>query len=148
MPWRTASLFGDDVDHTADRLRAIERALRAAQHFDALDIVGREIGKVIGIRGVRWVVQRHAIHHHQRVVGVRATHKNTRVLPHTAALHQIKPRHIAQQLHHCLLVLAANIFLANHSHRAGNLRKIGRRARRGDDDWRDGGLSECVRRNN
>src|SRR3546814_5685247 len=33
--------LGNDVDRTDDRVAAIERALRPAQHFDALDIAQR-----------------------------------------------------------------------------------------------------------
>src|SRR3546814_4030553 len=42
---------GDDVDRAAQRVLAIERTLRAAQHFDALDIEQR----IVEVGGIRLV---------------------------------------------------------------------------------------------
>ena len=38
-----AGLAGDDVDRAADRITSIQRALRAAQHFHALDVGQRPV---------------------------------------------------------------------------------------------------------
>ncbi len=37
---------GDDVDHAADGIRAVEGALRTADDLDALDVVGGQVGEV------------------------------------------------------------------------------------------------------
>jgi hypothetical protein len=41
---RVGRLLRDDIDRAADRIAAIERALRPAQHLDPLDI--EEIGEI------------------------------------------------------------------------------------------------------
>ena len=43
---RAAPALGDDVDDAADRVRAVEAGLGAAQDLDALDVVGRQVGEV------------------------------------------------------------------------------------------------------
>jgi len=42
----TRALLGDDVDHAADGVGAVERGLGAADDLDALDQVGRDVGEV------------------------------------------------------------------------------------------------------
>lgn len=44
---RGARLLGDDRDHAAHRVRAVERGLRAAQHLDALDVRGQQPAEII-----------------------------------------------------------------------------------------------------
>ena len=43
---RPLPALGDDVDHAADRVGAVERRLRAAQDLDPLDVVEREVREV------------------------------------------------------------------------------------------------------
>src|SRR5690606_29443426 len=38
--------FGNDVDHAGEGVGAVEAALRAAQDFDAIDVVGQKRGEV------------------------------------------------------------------------------------------------------
>ena len=43
---RVAAALRQDVDHAADGVAAIERRLRPAQHFDAVDIVDQQIAEL------------------------------------------------------------------------------------------------------
>jgi hypothetical protein len=52
---RPVTLLGDDGDHAADRIGAIEAALRPAQHLNALDVRRQELTKIeraIGVAGI------------------------------------------------------------------------------------------------
>src|SRR5207245_2506966 len=49
---RALALLRDDVDDAADRVGAVERRLGPADHLDALDQVGRDVGQV-GLSGRR-----------------------------------------------------------------------------------------------
>src|SRR4029453_2020263 len=62
IQWPLTS-FGDDIDYAADGLRAVKRATGAAENFDALDVVGRQVSEVIGTRGR--AVYFNAIDHNQ-----------------------------------------------------------------------------------
>src|SRR4029077_12044004 len=41
-----APASGRDVDHTGHRVAAVEDAVRSAEHLDALDAAGHEVGEV------------------------------------------------------------------------------------------------------
>ena len=43
---RLAAAARDDLDHAADRVGAVERALRSAHHFDALDVLQRHLRQI------------------------------------------------------------------------------------------------------
>ncbi len=43
---RPGAFLGNDIDHAADGVRAVEGALRSAQYLDPLDPVGQQVGKV------------------------------------------------------------------------------------------------------
>src|SRR5512137_364781 len=43
---RAFALLRQYVDDTTDRLRAVKRSSRAAQHFDAIEIVGGKVGDI------------------------------------------------------------------------------------------------------
>ena len=63
---RALAVAGDDVDDTAHRIRAVEAAHGPADHLDALDILGRQVGEVELAIGD--VVGLDAVDQHQRVV--------------------------------------------------------------------------------
>src|SRR5262245_18010106 len=66
--------FGDDIDYAADGLRAVKGATGAAEDFDPLDVIGRQVGEVIGTR--RGAVYFNAYDHDQHLIGCRAANEN------------------------------------------------------------------------
>ena len=65
-------LARDDVDDAAHGVGAVDRALRPAQHLDALDIVERDRREIELVADRRRVVDAHAVDEHQRVADVAA----------------------------------------------------------------------------
>ncbi len=66
------SLLCVNADHAANSIRPIEHTLSPTENFDAIDVVRREIGKII-LSGCR-TIHDHAINHHQRMARKGPTH--------------------------------------------------------------------------
>ena len=77
---RSAAFPGDDVHHAADRVRAVQRALRAAQHLDALDRADRHHREVVVAARRGRIVDPHAVDQHQRLARL-APRNRTLVVP-------------------------------------------------------------------
>ena len=65
-------IYGDDVDHSADRLAAVEGGLRPAQHLDPRDVADQKVAEVEAAAGRRRVVEPDPVDHHQGLVALRA----------------------------------------------------------------------------
>ena len=66
---RAFAAFGDDIDHAADGVGAVERALRSAQHFHLGDIAGQQFGDVDRAAGGRGIGDVDAVQQHLGMVG-------------------------------------------------------------------------------
>ncbi|KAG0941779.1 hypothetical protein G6F31_014969 [Rhizopus arrhizus] len=111
--------FGDDVDHAAHGVGAIQRRHRPAHHFDALDLVRRnpvqvlasEVGAVVGRGRAAHAL---AVHQHQRVVGRHAAQLDLGLLAGgaEAAGHAGHP---AEQGGQVVYRLALDVLAADHA---------------------------------
>ena len=80
---RALAASGDDVDDAADGVGAVEAAHGPANHLDALDVLGREVGEVeLAVGGV---VGLDAVDQHQRVVALGAADAHLREVADAAA---------------------------------------------------------------
>ena len=93
-PWRSAVLR-DDVDDRADRAAAVERALRSADHFDALDLACAEVREV---HEAAERVLRDAVDEHERVVGLAAAREDRRQRAAAARGEHRQPGHEPQRI--------------------------------------------------
>ena len=91
-------LAGDDVDHAAHGVGAVDRALRPAQDLDALDIVERDGREIEFAADGRRIVDAHAVDEHQRMAGVAAPQAHGGGSAGAARLGHGHPRHRPQHL--------------------------------------------------
>src|ERR1700722_15039450 len=75
LGWAGAA-FGDDVDDAADGVRTIQSALRTAQNFDLLNILGQELSEIECAARVAGIADIDAVDQHLGVIGIRATHEH------------------------------------------------------------------------
>src|SRR5215468_2777782 len=92
IQWPLAS-FADDIDYAADGLRAVKGATGSAQNFDPLDVIGRQVGEVIGTRGR--AVYFNAVDHDQHLIGFGAANENGSRSSHRTVLNDIDAGDIA-----------------------------------------------------
>ena len=90
--------LGDDVDHAADGIGAIECALRTAQHFDLGDVAGKEFGNIRRAAGRGGIGDIDAVQQHLDVVGIGAAHEQRGLTARAAGLHDVEARHGAQHV--------------------------------------------------
>ncbi len=91
-----AGLAGDDIDHAANGVAAIQRGQRAFDHFDALDDFRADIGQRRGAE--RAVIEAHAIEQHQGVGAVAAAGEQRGRLAGTAAAADVEAGVLLQDL--------------------------------------------------
>ena len=95
---RLAAAPGEDVHHAADRVAAIERALRPAQNLDAIDPAGQQISqRRFVVHGAR-IVDAHAVDQDQRLPGLCAAQADGGVLPQAAVAHDDGARNFLQRI--------------------------------------------------
>ena len=109
------------MNDTADCIRTPDHALCTPQNLNALDVVGRQTGK-IKCTGRRTVDDR-PIDHHQRVGRTRAAdpYVRWRFGPRSSARHHRYPLDQSQGIDHRLNPLPFELFSLNHLDRAGEL---------------------------
>jgi hypothetical protein len=73
---RASAFFRHDVDDAADGIRAVESALRPAQHFDPLDIRCQQMGEIKRPVGRSRVARVDAVDEHFRMVRIGAAHED------------------------------------------------------------------------
>lgn len=86
---------GNNVDYTANRIRAVYRRTRSTHIFDTLHQGDRELAEIGRPRDAR-LVKADAVNENQDVAGVGATDKERRELPHPAILRRV---HAGQATH-------------------------------------------------
>ena len=74
---RALSSFCDDIDYSANRLRTVERSTGAAKNFNALDILGCEMGKIKGSK--RCAIDFDAVEENQNMVRLGAANEYRRI---------------------------------------------------------------------
>src|SRR5215510_8993416 len=133
IQWPLAS-FADDIDYAADGLRAVKSATGAAEDFDPLDVIGRQVGEVIGTRGC--AVYFNAIDHDQYLIGCGAANENGSRSSHRTVLNDIDAGDIAQDLRYQFRLPLANVFSCDDSEGCRELIEWNFRACSGYNHWR------------
>src|SRR5262249_48824134 len=72
-----------ELQHAGHRIGAVDRALRAANQFDARDVVGGQIGEVVRSSGL---VHRNAVNQDLRVIGFAAAYEERSYAASTSCL--------------------------------------------------------------
>ena len=121
----------EDLDDRADRIRAVERRLRAPHHLDPLDLAGRHAAEVVG---PAVGVHAHAVDQHVVVVRFAAAHEDRgyRALP-AGRLHA-EAGHLLQHVRHRVAAEPLDLVGGEDGMRLGHRRAALGGARRGDDD--------------
>ena len=151
---RPGAGLGDDVDDAADRVRAIEPALRAAQDLDAVDVGGEELREIERAVGRARIADIDAVDEHLGMIGVGAAHEDRGHAARTAGLHDIQAGHVLQHLGQGALLLSLDLVAGDDRDAAAELIFGRRHARRAGDDDRGGDgdrrrrrvLGACTRR--
>ena len=88
---------GDDVDHAAHGVRAVERGARSAHHLDALDAFERHRDIHVVVAGLH-VVEPHAVEQHQRLAEARAADREVGLHAVRRAFGEVERRVQLQQV--------------------------------------------------
>src|SRR5205085_6801953 len=70
------SLFRENLNRAGERARSVDRALRSAHDFDAIDVVRGEISKVE--RALQTLIDRNAVEQDLRVFAAKSTREDRR----------------------------------------------------------------------
>ena len=100
---RPFAALGDDVDHAADRVRAVEGRLRAAQDLDPLDVVEGEVGEVEVAGGE--ALDPHAVDQHLHLRRVGPADADGRELAGAPGRLDLDARDRPEDLLHCPVLL-------------------------------------------
>src|SRR5690606_16394817 len=76
---RAPGLLRDDVDHAADRVGAVERALRPPENLDPLDVGDREDREIELVAGARRIVDADAVDEDEGVLRLGAAEAHQRL---------------------------------------------------------------------
>ena len=106
-----AAAASHDLDHAADRIRSIERALRAAQHLDAINILQRHLRE---IEAAAERIGANAVDENQRVVGFTTAREERRHRSGTAVLLQREARHRTKRGRQRELLLGVDVASVDH----------------------------------
>ena len=123
---------GQDADHAAERVRSVERALRAAQHFHPLDVLEPEVGEVERARGIHRIVELHAVEHDEDMLGIGPADQDGGSRPRTAVGVDGKADGIAESFEDGSGLRPVEVGPGHHGHGAGDLAGGRFEARRGD----------------
>ena len=133
--WRPLPLLGDDVDHAADGVRAVERRLRTAHDLDPLDGVEaqfRQFGRPQGRTR-----HPHAVNEHGHLLRARAPDLDAGRLTEAARPLDLDAGHVAQRVLDSAVVVRADVVFRDDAHGRPQLALRRLDLRRGDDDGID-----------
>ena len=121
----------EDLDHAADRFRTVQARARAADHFDAFDLVDRQIleGDAAGCRGA----DAHAVDEHEQVVGFGAAQEQRCLLAGAAVARGRYAGQPAQQIEQRARLQALDVLACDYADRGEAVVDSHGSARRGDD---------------
>ncbi len=107
-----ATTAGEDLDHPANRIAAINHRAGAAQHFHALDLLDIDVLQV-AVAGGR-TADALAIHQHQALGRLGATDVDTRNAAAPAGLRDLHARHPTQQVSDAIGLQAIDVFAGEY----------------------------------
>ncbi len=132
------ALARDQVDHAADRARAIQRGHRTADHLDALDIGECIDAEIERARGIGCIVQRHAVTQHQHLVGVGAANEHAGIAAGAPGLADTQARDGGECVGQRRVATLLDGLSIDHRDAGGDVVHRCRNARGGNDDFRIG----------
>ena len=116
---RSSPLFGEDLNDTCKRTRAVNRALRPAHNLDPVDIVRGEVGKIKC--ALQALIDRNAVEQNLRVFAAKSAGKDRRQLAGHSGLHYGQPRHFAQSIADALDLFLLQLLRVDHARACGRL---------------------------
>jgi hypothetical protein len=131
---RPVALLGDHRDNATNRVRAVKAALRATQHFELLDICGKQMSEVEGSVRRAGIADIDAVDQHFGVIGVGAAHEDRGLPARPSGLDHVQPRNGVQRVGHAAVLLCLDVLIRDHGDRTGNLAGWRHDTRRADDD--------------
>ena len=123
-------------DDPADRVGAVEPALRSAHDLDAVDIPSQDMLEIEGAG--RRIGRVDAVDKDLGLVRVGAADEDRGHSPGPAGLHDIETRHVLQRIRQCALLLALDFLAGDDGDAAAYLAFRCRQAGRGNDHGRQG----------
>ena len=141
-------LLGHDIDNAADRLTAPRHRIGSAQHLDALDRAGEQIGEIEPARRRRGIVDPHPVDQHQRLRRFGAADVQAGQRAEPAAARYGNARRGRQQIRKRHRLALLDRVAIDHGDRLADIAGILRHAGGGDDDVVGGRcfLRECGAR--
>ena len=122
---------GEDLDHAADRIGAVEAGARAAHDLDAFDLLHRNLLERGQPRADR--SHPHAIDQQQGVGGIGAAQEQRSLLAVAAGVGEAHAGQAGQQVGDRHRLQPLDVGAADHAHRRQRVADVDRRARGGDD---------------
>ncbi|MNF79136.1 hypothetical protein D3C84_613420 [compost metagenome] len=107
-----AATAGENLDHPANCIAAINHRTGAAQHFHALDLFDVDVLQV-AVAGGR-AADALAVHQHQALRRLSATNVDSRQTAASAALCHLNARHATQQVGDAVGLQAVDVFAGEH----------------------------------
>ncbi len=130
---RPLACLGDDVDHAADGIGAVQARLRPTQHFDAGDVAGQILADIRGIRGRGRIGDVDAVDDHLGVIGIGAAHEQRGLATQAAALFHEQAGHGFQGVGQTAFL--AGIDIGGGHHRDAGTDLVRRRGQAGGADY-------------
>ena len=130
-----AALAGDDVDGPADRVGAVERRRRSAQHLDAIEVDDAEVREEAGDVALRRrrVAEPHAIDQDRRGIRAQAADAERAELAGTAGVAHLDAGRQAHHVGERHGVARRDLLRVDHADRFRRLERRLRQPRGGDD---------------
>jgi len=117
-----ATAPGDDVDHPAHRVGAINGRSWSTDKFDPLNVIQVQGGEIIGpATGVGGVIGFHPVQQHQSEIGLGAAREQRHHTAAPARLLDMDAGQIAQQIHHTARIARLNGLSVDHRDIAAGL---------------------------
>ena len=131
---RPRARLGDHVDHSADGIRAVQSALRAAQNFNPLDVLRQQLPEIERRVGVARIAEVDAVHQDLGVIGIGTTHEHRSLGARTALLHHVEAGNVLEHGGKRALLARCDVFCRDDADAAGHVQFRGGNAGRGDYD--------------
>ena len=129
-----ATALRENIHDSANRIAAIERGLRAAQHLDAIDIVDQQITQYRCAIGRTRIIDANAINESHGLARLGAANEYTRELPRAAFACHAQARRLRECIADERRLLRSQIVGVDHRHRAAGAIQRLRGARCRNDD--------------
>jgi hypothetical protein len=87
---RPRPALGDDVDDAADGIGAVQAALRTAQDFNRLNVLGEKLTQVEGAAGIAGIADINSVDQHLGMIRIRAANEHRGLAAGPTGLHHVQ----------------------------------------------------------